>query len=213
MKKYISIISVCCLFPISIALAADQYLERADKAFEEGRFVEAIKHYSDALEFSELSAVDRAEVFRAKGLTFGRLQEDEKAVEAYRNAVALDPKNVAAISSLCFQYSRAEVLEKALSACNRALKIDPDHAPTINIRADIWKKKNEHDRAEADFLRSVELDPDNWAIKFNLANFYDDIGRNAAAKHYYERAFAAAPTWAHNHPLTQKSFKKYGLIK
>jgi tetratricopeptide (TPR) repeat protein len=185
---------------------------KGTEAEAEGEYKTAIDYYDQAIDYGDLSREDTADAYYARGLNYGRLKDRESAMNSYRDALTLNPKHVKALGSLCFQLTQIDQLDQALHNCNKSLEIDPDYAAGINIRAQIWENKGQHERAEKDYLKAIVLEPTNWALYFNLGNYYERRERKSDARRLYGEAYERAPTWGRKHPISAKKFREYGFM-
>jgi tetratricopeptide (TPR) repeat protein len=92
------------------------------------------------------------------------LVEDGKfiqAIEAYKQAILLDPDN----STLYIAVARAQVFagryDDALLSASDALLLNPDNSMAYAVRAWALTYKGEHDEADRVIQRALELDPGN----------------------------------------------------
>ena len=116
--------------------SASSLFDRGARAFEEGRYDEAIDLYKKALEKEPESSIGYN--LLGMGYRFLYLQARntgyrEKEVEAFRRAIELDPRNVAALvnlgATLYDQGDRAE----AAAFLQKALDVYPDHPDRAQI--------------------------------------------------------------------------------
>jgi TolB-like protein len=119
-------------------------------------------------------------------------EELEKSIEAFRQAVALDPNFALAFSGMAESYavmpsfpyaSPAECIPKAKAAVQRALEIDPD-LPEAHTVSGVIAAGYDWDWAKADgeFKRALELDPNLTITHYrNGWMFLSPLGRHDEA--------------------------------
>lgn len=192
--KLLAAAVVALLIPLT-AQAGD--LEGADAAADRGEFEAAIQLYSRAIANGESGDDGIGAVYYARGLTHGRLNQNDQALADYRTAVQTGYQDARVHSSMCYTLSdRLGRPDEALPACNEALRIDPYHAPTYSIRALIWWRKDIIVEAEKDFAHALSLDGENWGIHFNRGTMFHDLGRYPEAEADFRRFSELAPDWA-----------------
>lgn len=166
--------------------AAQYYLGRV--AFEE-------KKYDDAQDFFE-EAVDAddkvADYHSWLGNTYGTIAQNSNMIKkgmlapkmknAWERAIALDPKNIDARTSLIQYYTQAPgfmggSIEKAKEVANQIIKLKP--AEGHRQMGNIYMSEKNSAEAEKEFLAMVKADP---MYVSGLANFY-------TGQKQYEKAF------------------------
>jgi tetratricopeptide (TPR) repeat protein len=98
----------------------------------------------------------------------------ELAIKAYTQALAVDPKNVAAFVNRGVAKEASGQFESALADYDRALKIDPKNSKGLFSRANARIAKGDLDGAIADETVIIESDPDSayWASMERGGIFY-----------------------------------------
>ena len=120
---------------------------------------------------------NRGEFHRKKG-------ESSKAIEAYTEAIRLDPKYVSAyIKRGTIYYNQAheghglvigtmDILPKAIQDFDKAIELNPKNATAYYNLAIAYIKKYEYDKAIMNFDKAIELNPKNTAAYYNRAVTY-----------------------------------------
>src|SRR5437667_10920482 len=115
------------------------------------------------------------------GAAHWKLRQYDSAVEAWRQEVKLDPRNVAVIFALGAALGERREAE-ALLWLEQAGKIRPQHAPTLLYLGKLaWEQKRSGEalrRLEA----AVRLDPSIRAARYLLAQVYRSQGQAEKAK-------------------------------
>jgi len=106
----------------------------------------------------------------------------ERATEAYRRAVAMDPDDPVAHNDLGAAYLDAGQLEYALGEFRVGLRGDGGSAAAYNNRGIAYAKTGDLKRAEADLLEAANRDPDYATAFQNLAAVYRRLGNAAEAR-------------------------------
>jgi tetratricopeptide (TPR) repeat protein len=109
-----------------------------------------------------------------------------KAVDAYLQALKLNPNSDAAYTNLAIVYYKTAQFDDAQKQVEQALKINPTDATshyvlgTIYLQRDIKQNPDALDKAQAEFEAAVQNDPKLGAAYIGLANVY--LARKDSAK-------------------------------
>ncbi len=126
------------------------------------------------------------------GLAFERLQQPEKAIEAYQRAIKLeaasakpDPQPYLDLGILLLSQQKAD---QALPYLQRAVEVAPSNAKAHEEFALCLDKLGRSPEAAAEMLLCVHLAPDSAAAAFFLGRIYRHLGRTTQAKQQFARA-------------------------
>jgi tetratricopeptide (TPR) repeat protein len=109
--------------------------QRAEKAFLENRFSEAVSLYSQAIRL----APKQSSLYLARGMSYEMVRRPKKAVKDYRKAIGLDPGNYRAMENLAGMYEREEkTVLNAIALYKSALRLDP--RPEWKENLQVWIK-------------------------------------------------------------------------
>jgi tetratricopeptide (TPR) repeat protein len=106
----------------------------------------------------------------------------ERATEAYRQAVGMDPEDPVSHNNLGVAYLDGGQLEYALGEFRAALQADATFEAALNNRGIAQAKVGDLKRAEADFLEAAARSPQREAPFRNLAAVYGRMGNLAEAR-------------------------------
>ncbi len=118
-----------------------------------------------------------------KGYQHGLNKEYDSAIEAYTNAIALDPNYVFAYNNRGLAYDNKGQYDRAIEDYNKAIALDPNLATAYYNRGLAYAAgKGQYDMAIEDYNKAIALDP-------NLATAYYNRGlAYAAGKGQYDMA-------------------------
>jgi tetratricopeptide (TPR) repeat protein len=88
-------------------------------------------------------------------------EEYETALQKFREALALDPKDCEALASRGQTYLRQDNYEAALEDFNHALELEPNNDSTLALRGETHKRQGNYEAALEDFNRALELEAGN----------------------------------------------------
>ena len=108
----------------------------------------------------------------------------QRAAEAYRKAVELDPRYAAAYAELAIVESfladprgDAAGQQQALAAADKAVELGPDEAAAYAARGYLRVRRWDWSGAEADFEKALTLDAGNSTLQWRYATLLSALGR------------------------------------
>jgi len=149
-------------------------------------------------EVSKTAMISTAKV-SAKLKTAQLLQQQgqlPRAAVAYREVLAIDPRNLVALKSLGVISGQSENSEEALRYLDAALHVAPDDASIHCNRGLALHKMRRLNEALASFDRAILLKRDYTVAHFNRGNLLREIGRADDALSSFDRAIAHDPKFA-----------------
>jgi tetratricopeptide (TPR) repeat protein len=155
--------------------------------FLEGKYEEAITIFRRCLK------LDPKNVFASNGLGFAceQMGQPDRAVEAYRNAVAWqsgketqDPTPVLNLGRLLLNLGKTE---EALTYLTRAVELGPEHSKTHEQLGKAHSFAGELEAAQRELKKAIELNPEDAHLHYVLAQFYQRAGMTEEAKHELEQ--------------------------
>jgi len=111
-------------------------LERGVRAFELGRYDDAIAFFRGAIRKEPRAAVSHnmlGMAYRYRYSTLHSPGDRDREIEAFRTAVKLDPKYVPALVNLGVSLYQADQRDEAAQVLTRALTLDPNHPDAIRL--------------------------------------------------------------------------------
>jgi len=89
-------------------------------------------------------------------------------IEALKDLVKKDPKNLSAWVELGNLYFDADQPREAIDAYNRYLAVKPDNADVRTDLGIMYRKAGELDRAISEFKKAAEIDPKHVNSRYNM---------------------------------------------
>jgi len=177
-------------------LRANYHFSRANHAFRDSHFRDAIEEYELALQYNP----DLIDAYRFLGESYKSLYKpaveternkevEAKALEALNKAYEADPMNKEIIYSLGDMYDKIRDFESAEGLYMKILELDPTNMGNYYVVAEFYKRyaggddeekaeegeKTPFEKAEEMYLRRIETDPDNEQGYAYIAQFYEGI--------------------------------------
>jgi tetratricopeptide (TPR) repeat protein len=115
-----------------------------------------------------LNAQTSLQFTSAAGVKFYSLPDDKGVVEAARNALAADPKNVELMLKLALAQSSVWQYREAVATCTSALALAPDNAALYTERGHRKVALRDFAGAREDLKRAVALDPKKLDAYYHL---------------------------------------------
>ncbi len=196
----------------------DKNKDYASAQYWLGRIAYAQEKYDDATDYFEeaTEANDKvADYWNWLGNTYGTIAQNANTLKqgilapkmrnAWEKAIALDPQNLDARSSLIQYYTQAPGFmggstEKAIEMANQIKKIKP--AEGHRQLGNIYYREKKYTQAEKEFLAMVRADA---TYQSGLANFY-------ANQKQYDKAFALFNETLKEKPDDMSTVYQYGRL-
>ena len=153
---------------------AEAYVERGKSLSEEGLYLEAIDHFSAAIEMDPTSA----EVFFLRGRS-----HYDYALQVIVEETGVGPENAPVLPD-----EAVEHMEKAVADYTSAIELDPQYAKAYNNRGNARASLGDEERALQDYDTALELDDSLALAYFNRGLIHYRLGE-------YEDAIADLETY------------------
>ncbi len=132
--------------------------------------------------------VNRGGVFHALGMT-------QRALEAYRQAIANAPEDPAAYRALGFMAAEVDSLAVAQVAWETARDLAPEDLEVRDALAQLYAAAGNFDASIGEMLGILERAPDAHPVRFRLAEVYLAKKEVARAKGVLADCIARSPDW------------------
>ncbi len=169
--------------PTYLALA-EAYLQLANESDDENLKKLQLSKALSVLNDAKKIAPEDPAVYNLEGLIREAMGDHARAIQAFKKAVELDPKNARAHYNLALAYLSQGKLDEAIAALEEAVKAAPENSYLRARLGALLAVKGELDRAEEVLTEAVRMDPKN-----SLA--WDYLGQVRLKKGDYAGAIAA----------------------
>lgn len=152
--------------------------------------------------FFEASFGSEFQQYYNEGLKYDRLEDYDKAEQAYRKAAEVNPYSPVLFNNLGFAQFKQEKYQEANRNYHRSIELDSTYALTYNNLGLMLMRQGELDTALVLFHKANRLvdttveKPKNVAqIWLNMAEAYEELGHLDSAGGAHLKATEAAPQW------------------
>lgn len=157
-----------------------------------GRAGEARDSFEAA--FSHRERLPSRERYLVEGLTFGENWDDyHKAVEAFENALALDPSIHSARHQLATLYAKMELTDEAIAEWEQLREAGYDYPGVENGLANMLFARGREGEAQRVMLEAVRRQPDNATVRLALGWIYAIAGETDDAREQFRLAREIQP--------------------
>ena len=159
--------------------------------------IEALDQALATLPAREKGSEFHAEILNYQGIFYGKMNQSEKAIDSFEQAIKISPQNPNHYNSLSSALQNVKRYDRALAAINRAIEIAPRSSWYSN-RGNIYSDLKKWDLALADYNQALTLNPNNSRAYIARADVYEERKEWDLALADYNRAieidanFAAA---------------------
>ena len=174
----------------SVALpkpTAELFVLQAHSLVQLRRYRQAQELYEKALP-DLTSDLDRNDACGCAAECFEKLQEYDKAVEWYRQALAYDPADAQAFLGLGVCYMELQRYDQSLAAFEEALKSAPDNYETWLYLGDLYARTERYGQALSAYQCSLDQAPLQPEVLYAVGNLYFQQRDYRTALVYYAKS-------------------------
>ena len=133
------------------------------------------------------------------GISFTKVDKLEKAIQAYRCAIRIDPEVGATYVCLArVLYARGS-LEESIENFRYALKYIPEDVLIYSNLGTVFKENGQFDEAIHMYQKAISINPENAEVQNRLGNVFRECGMFDEAIHAYQKAIDANSKYADSH--------------
>jgi len=167
---------------------------RADILFNLGMLYYTTSCYQKALDFL-LKSLEKGTLkaihlhHYSIGLTLEKMDAIPQAIQAYQQAIALEPQWIDAYNNLGNIFLKAGELEQAETIYRQAIVANPNHSGSYLNLGNIMMERHQINDAIGTYKKALNLKPRDPDIVYNLGVAFEDKGESAQAALYYGYAY------------------------
>lgn len=133
----------------------DESSNEGDKYFQQGKFEEAVKAYT---EYLRLEPTDVKSLYN-RGRAYEELGEYDKAIADFRKVIKEDPLNINAVLSLASDYYyRQKDYENTIFYADNALKLNENSPVAHTLKGKAYQKMGKLKEAMAAYHAAISVD-------------------------------------------------------
>lgn len=167
-----------------------------------GRIADMVREFDASVSYSKKYEKDikisRDKYFRESfkvGVDAANAGDYMKALEAFNNALVIEPKQVDTYKNLVFVYSRLDSIPGMMQVYEELLKVDPNDHETYLALASLHSRRQEYDKTIALLRKATEVAPDSAKPRIigEIGITYDLMGKGDEAMKTYQEALKMSP--------------------
>jgi tetratricopeptide (TPR) repeat protein len=162
-------------FTTAISLESDNPLFWHNRGFcyrNMGKFSDAIKDYSRAIDLEKGKGDGSAAAFNNRGYAWRKLGKYTEAALDYTRSLELDPSNVKAYNNRGYCHAKAGKYMEAIGDYSKVIALEPTNSHAYHNRGISYDKVAMYQEAIQDFTKVLELDSGNANAYFNRASTF-----------------------------------------
>jgi len=156
---------------------------------------EAIIHYKNVIEWDS----DNAKGYYYLGYVYGKLRQDEKALELYKQAIRIQSDYAEAHYSLGNAYGKLGQNEKALESYKQAIRIKPDYVEAHYNLGHTYGELRQYEKALESYKQAIRIKPDTAQAHYNIGHTYGELRQYEKALESYKQTIHIQPDYAQAH--------------
>ncbi len=127
---------------------------------------------TDAIASGKFQGRDLAALYLNRGFIASKLNDVDRAIQDYSEAIKTDPEYAVALNNRCAAYVRKRELDLAIQDCSKAVTLNANYVNAYVSRGNAYRQKGDSARALSDYERAIELDKNSVAALFGAALVY-----------------------------------------
>jgi len=130
------------------------------------------------------------------GEAYGWLEQTTKAIEAYQQALRINPESAEAWNNLGVEYAQAGQTAKAIEAHQQALRINPEDADAWHALGVKYAQAGQTAKAIEAYRQALRINPEDADAWYNLGNAYGKAGQTTKEIEALQQALRINPEHA-----------------
>jgi tetratricopeptide (TPR) repeat protein len=186
------------LSPAHAVMSPQEYWKKGLAYADNRLYLDAVDSFTRAIRTNkgEISIEDVAKIFNSRGLAFQGLNEPDKAIDDFSNAISLDEKNPEFYMNRGLAQGNQRLYERAVEDFSAVIKLNPRSAPAYANRAKAFLDAGNYDRAIADYQKFLEMEPGNILAWYHLGLAYKNNQQEEKALDAFGKLLDAEPKHA-----------------
>jgi len=180
------------------AMSPKQYWDKGTGYAENRLYIDAVQNYTQAIRTNkgDIGIEDVARIFNGRGIAYQGLNDTDKAIDDFSNAIELDDKNPEFFMNRANAFLGRKQYERAQDDFSKAIKLAPRIAAAYAGRARANQEAGATDSAIADYRKVLELEPRNISAHYGLGLAYRSIHQDAKAIEAFNELLKIDPRYS-----------------
>ncbi len=149
----------------------------------------------DALKILTSKFPDEAWFYNISGACYAELDQLEKAVKHYNQALRTNPQCADTLNNLGVAFIKLSQVSAGIKSFEQALVLKPDSAEAHNNLGKILNNIGQLEKARKHLNQALKIKPHYSTAHCNLGNTFSKLGQSDAALRCYEQALAIKPDY------------------
>lgn len=171
-------------------LQINEYIKKAEEAFEEGKLIKALDLFNKVY---ELTNGENVETIINLALIYDSLGKSDKAKDYYEEALSIDSDEERAYYGLASIYDEEEEYEKAIELYNKAIYINPNYHTAYFFLANTYDVCDEKELAIETYEKLLTMNSMDFWANLNLGCIYEELNKNDLAYKKFSLALKINP--------------------
>ena len=187
----------------------------AYKAINQARIFIDKEEYEEALSCLEIATktdflLIKMTAYYVIGFCYNELGNHSKAIEAYKQAIHINPNYLSAYSSLGGVYFGLGNFTEAVESFKQVIRINPNDTFAYNILGVSYLALTNYAKAIEAYQQAIRIDPDNFVAHDGLGLVYFMLGNYIKAIEAYQQAIHIDPNIAATYSTLGKAYANLG---
>ena len=180
------------------AMSPKQYWEKGIGYGENKLYIDAVQNYTQAIRTNrgEIAVEDVARIFNSRGIAYQGLNEPDKAIDDFSNAIELNDKNPEFFLNRANAFLGRKQYDRARDDFSRAIALAPRSGAAYAGRGRANQEAGSPDLAIADYRKLLELEPRNIGALYGMGLAYKSKRQDAKAIEVFNELLKIDPRYA-----------------
>jgi tetratricopeptide (TPR) repeat protein len=212
----VAVIAICSFGGGATAanMGPKEYWQKGSEFAGNKLYIDAVEYYTRAIRANkgEIAITDVARIFNSRGLAYEGLNDRDKAIEDFSNAIELDDRNPEFYLNRAAAFQAMRKYEQARNDFSSAIKLDPRNTSAYAGRAKANQETGSPDLAIADYRKLLEFAPRNISALYGIGLAYKSKREDAKAIEAFNELLKIDPRYAAASYQNAALFSRAGKI-
>ena len=130
------------------------------------------------------------------GLVYEQSKKLDKAIDCYKAAIKIDPKEIKAYLSLAALYKQDQNYEDAIKVYQQGMINNPSNHFILSNLGNLFYLQHKYEDAIISNQRAIKAKPDSHVVNFNFANTLLNAGKYSEAIEMYRKTIELNPRFS-----------------